>query len=305
MRRTTRIVLLALAFAPAAACGDAGSDGGGGAGGAASVTPSATGSTGSSCALDDATTESGTVADSGCAVLNRDTSACEAARQAAGLSGYWLQFSCRVELSMTANAGASVIEAKSDGQPDYPSNYIPDADPCHDDYTAAIQNPNHIAAQSYDVVFPTAPSGGSQKMSGAVVGLALNGVPIFGNFAAPGDDIYEEAETFDQCGGHPQMSGAYHYHTEPYAISFDDSRLVGVMRDGYPIYGRRDPDGSLPTLDEAGGHTDVTADSPTTPVYHYHVHLETSSTPASAGQQAWFITTGTYHSTPAACASCM
>src|SRR5262245_52265950 len=32
----------------------------------------------------------------GCFVLNRDASACQAARTAQGLSGYWLKFSCRV-----------------------------------------------------------------------------------------------------------------------------------------------------------------------------------------------------------------
>src|SRR2546425_7606510 len=53
---------------------------------------------------------------------------------------------------------------------------------------------------------------------------SLNGVPIFGNFAAPGDDIYVEAKSFDRCGGHPQMSGEYHNHGEPYSLSYDDDR---------------------------------------------------------------------------------
>ncbi len=76
------------------------------------------------------------------------------------------------------------------------------------------------------------------------------------------------------------------------------------MRDGYPIYGRKDSDGSLPTLDGAGGHTSVTPDSPSTAVYHYHVNEQTSTTAGTAGQKQWFLTTGTYHGTPAACAAC-
>ncbi|OJT27457.1 hypothetical protein BO221_05675 [Archangium sp. Cb G35] len=93
-------------------------------------------------------------------------------------------------------------------------------------------------------------------------------------------------------------------HSEPYAISYDDARFIGVMRDGYPIYGRKDADGSAPTLDSAGGHTGVTADSPTTPVYHYHVHEQTSTSSGTLGQKQWFITTGTYRGAPGGCTGC-
>jgi hypothetical protein len=138
----------------------------------------------------------------------------------------------------------------------------------------------------------------------AVVGLAVNGVPIFGNFAAPGDDIYQEAKTFDRCGGHPQFSGEYHYHSEPYAITYDDDAFVGVMRDGYPIYGRKDPDGSYPTLDAQGGHSGPTVNDPSGTGYHYHVNQQTSTASTSAGQKQWFLTTGTFHGTPAPCSDC-
>jgi len=125
-----------------------------------------------------------------------------------------------------------------------------------------------------------------------------------GDFAAPGDDIFLEVETFDRCGAHPTQNGTYHYHGEPIALSSDDARFIGVMRDGYPIYGRRDADGSLPTLDEQGGHSAVTADSPDVAVYHYHLNEQVSSAQLTAGQRQWFLTTGTYHGAPAACADC-
>jgi hypothetical protein len=118
------------------------------------------------------------------------------------------------------------------------------------------------------------------------------------------DDIYKEAETFDRCAGHPQNTGVYHYHAEPTSLSYDDDRFIGVMRDGSPIYGRRDSDGAVPTdLDAAGGHTGATPDSATA-VYHYHVNLQTSSTPGTAGEQQWFITTGEYHSATGTCTGC-
>jgi hypothetical protein len=129
-------------------------------------------------------------------------------------------------------------------------------------------------------------------------------VPIFGNFAAPGDDIFNEALTFDRCAGHPQQTGMYHYHSEPTSITQDDASLIGVMRDGYPIYGRKDADGTYPTLDDDGGHTGVTAQSPSTPVYHYHVNEQTSTGSRTAGQKQWFITKGRFHSAPAACGGC-
>jgi len=300
--RTGHVVIGLAACLVVIACGSgndpAASDTSSGSGGASS---SSSGSSSSgSCALAQSTTSTAITSPSGCHVRERDASACEAGRKAQGLDGFWLRFSCRVSLTVAAG----LVSATADGQPDYLSNYFPKANACHEDYSGAIQNPNTIAAETYVVQFPEAPSTAGQPMKTAVVGLAVNGVPIFGNFAAPGDDIYQEAGTFDRCGGHPQMTGAYHYHAEPYAISYDDDAFVGLMRDGYPIYGRKDPDGSYPTIDADGGHTGVTIDSPSTAVYHYHVNEQTSTNAQSVGQKEWFLTTGTYHGAPAASATC-
>lgn len=258
------------------------------------------------CQLTDATSPTASVSPSGCAILNRDRSACDAERKAAGFSGFWLKFSCRVKLGKTTGA-TPYIQATADGLPDYKSNYFASTDPCYDPTTASghVHNPNSIATKSYVVQFPLTPSGASQAMTGAVVGLSINGVPVFGNFAAPGDDIFREATTFDTCGAHPTPTSAYHYHSEPYSISYDDSNFIGVLRDGSPIYGRRDPDGTLPTLDTTGGHTGVTVDSPSTPIYHYHVNEQTSTTAGTAGQKQWFLTKGSYHAAPAPCTTCM
>lgn len=252
------------------------------------------------CAVTQATSATATVSESGCAVLNRDASACAAARTAAGLSGVWLRLSCRVTLTV-ANG---IVTASSDGQPDYASFYFQDGSACYAAYPTGKRNPNRIQTQNIKVAMPLTPGGSGETMHTAVVGIAINGVPIFGNFAAPGDDIFREAETFDRCSGHPQMSGQYHYHAEPTSISQDDANFIGIMRDGYPIYGRRDSDGSMPTLDDDGGHTGVTADSPSTPVYHYHVNEQTSTANGTAGDKQWFLTKGRYHSAPATCTGC-
>jgi hypothetical protein len=258
------------------------------------------------CALAAATAATATINSSGCHVLDRDTSACQAARAALGLGGYWLKFSCRVTLSATTDGGAQAVAAKSDGRPDYRSSYFAASDACYETYTGGIHNPNSIAVQSHLLNFSLSPNTTATSMAGiAIIGLALNGVPIFANNAGPGDaDIYKEARTFDRCGGHPEERGTYHYHSEPYALSYDDARLIGVMRDGYPIYGRKDPGGGYPTLDGYGGHTGVTVDSPATAVYHYHVNEQTSTTAGTKGEKQWFLATGMFRGTPASCSTC-
>lgn len=255
----------------------------------------------STCALVASTSATEVVSPSGCHVLVRDTSACRAEREAAGLGGFWLRFSCRVKLTATE----ATVTAAFDGQPDYTSNYFAASDACHESYDGAIQNPNLIRSYAYEVAFPRTPDTTAGDQRGGTMGVALNGVPLFSNAAAPGDDIFLEAKTFDRCGAHPNMTGTYHYHSEPYSITYDDAAFVGVLRDGYPVYGRRDGDGSMPSdLDVYGGHTGVTADSSNAPVYHYHVHEETSTKPTSVGEKQWFLMTGKFRGSTLPCTSC-
>ena len=55
-------------------------------------------------------------------------------------------------------------------------------------------------------------------------------------------------------------------------LSYDDQKLVGIMADGFLLYGRRDIDGTYPDdLDESGGHFGVTPHSDGEEVYHYHI----------------------------------
>ena len=186
----------------------------------------------------------------------------------------------------------------TDSQPDYPSNYFPTSNPCYAAYSPSFPDPNQITAQSLTINVPLAPDTTQTAMGLGPVGVAVNGVAIFDNQAAPGDDIFTESASFDECQGHPAPGGTYHYHSEPYAISSNDSALIGVLKDGYFVYGRLDADGSTPTLDAAGGHTGTTPDSPNTPVYHHHVNLQISTNTGTAGDRVEFITTGKYAGTP-------
>ncbi len=274
----------------------------GGTGDGASTGDGALSADGGTCQLTAGTTATSTVTED-CPLLARDTTSCEGARSAAGLTGYWLKFSCRVVITKDTTGTQEVVQLTADSLPDYASNYFSVGDPCRSEYVPAARNPNTIRARNLTMRVPLQPTAGGALMGSGAVGLALNGVEIYDNQAAPGDDIYLEAQTFDLCEGHPTGGSVYHYHSEPHSISVDDSRFIGVMLDGYPVYGRRDLDGSVPTLDAAGGHTDPTVDS-ATPVYHYHVNEQRSITAGTAGQSAWFITTGRYAGVPGTCTGC-
>jgi len=77
------------------------------------------------------------------------------------------------------------------------------------------------------------------------LGVAVNGIPIFGPTEGGGGDVMALGDGFSECGGHNGPSG-YHYHTFDVTGS-DDCRfseaqaaaghiLFGYAFDGYPIY---------------------------------------------------------------------
>ena len=102
------------------------------------------------------------------------------------------------------------------------------------------------------------------------IGIAVSGALIFNDEEGPGVPLDNAIGSFDANGAHtgPQ---SYHYHLEPVAFSQDDSKLIGVMADGFFLYGRRDGDGTHPTgLDASGGHTGATPHN-AAGEYHYHI----------------------------------
>lgn len=102
-------------------------------------------------------------------------------------------------------------------------------------------------------------------MNGAV-GIAVDGVPIFNALNNRGVDSYSIGE-LDNFGGHCGRADDYHYHIAPTHINstIGDSYPIAFMLDGYPLYGFKEADGTLPQkLDAHGGHVhDETG-------YHYH-----------------------------------
>jgi len=124
------------------------------------------------------------------------------------------------------------------------------------------------------------------------VGIAVSGAAIFNDSEGNGP-LSSAAASLDWCGAHIGPS-VYHYHLEPKAFSYDDEKLVGVISDGYFIYGRKcNSTGTYPTnLDASHGHTSTTQHS-TTAKYHYHVENEAYSTTGS-----YIVFKGPYKGTP-------
>jgi len=145
------------------------------------------------------------------------------------------------------------------------------------DSSSRNKNPNTIATQSITMTIPKTPTlktSGLEATMGAgldCLGLTRYGVCIFNNQAAPGDSLAAEFQTMDNGDGHPQNTGRYHHHTEPYYLTDDDSSFVGIMADGYPVYGKKNQGGTYPTLDSSTHTAACTTPEFPSGTHCYHV----------------------------------
>ncbi|UAY52897.1 YHYH protein [Ferruginibacter albus] len=174
---------------------------------------------------------------------------------------------------------------KSTGLPDHKSPYYQGTQ-WSDKYEAYNgtnpnwnQNPNKIAQFNYTFKIPLHPAEASTHAStpGGPIGVSLNGVPFFNQYAAMNAPLTNEINSFDQYGGHPQQQGGYHYHVEPYYLTTTkgDTSLLGFLLDGFPVYGPVENNKTITDadLDAYHGHFGVTADYPNG-IYHYHTTTE-------------------------------
>ncbi|MBW1299017.1 YHYH protein [Aquimarina litoralis] len=184
--------------------------------------------------------------------------------------------------AVTVSFDGNEITIESNGLPNHTSPYWEETNPLYIDPVVAIAlTPGRIGGnRSYTLTVPTSPEiAPTSTVTGlGAIGISVTGVPIFNDLEGPNRPLEEEiVETFDYAGAHNGPSG-YHYHIESYDVpentelSFDDEKLVGIMSDGFLIYGRREADGMYPTnLDESGGHFGTTQHSAGEEFYHYHI----------------------------------
>ena len=185
---------------------------------------------------------------------------------------------------------------RSNGTPDHVSPYWVNTNPLYETQISGQNtNPGMIGVQNFAMTIPTNPVEASSKEATSLgpIGMSLNGVAIFND--REGGNVPVDAGvllSFDRAGAHPGPGNLYHYHFTGDFTGNDNANLIGFLRDGFPIYARRDNDGSYPSnLDVNGGHTGPTADFPTG-IYHYH-----AANAAYMGSRFFVLKAGSYHGT--------
>jgi hypothetical protein len=112
-------------------------------------------------------------------------------------------------------------------------------------------SPERIGSQNVSLTIPINPAPVTSDMDATagmtVVGISTHGVPIYGNEAATG--VRENSEN----------------------LKIDSDELIGVMLDGYPVYGKRKQNGSYPTLDVATNTATCATTHFPNGTYCYHV----------------------------------
>ena len=183
------------------------------------------------------------------------------------------------------SSDGTYIIIKTTGTPDHKSVYYPTGNALYENFSGSTfggttfqKNPNSIVTQNYTFKIPLNPSEASVKQATPLgpIGVALNGVPFFNQYAGPNQPLTNEVVSFDQSWGHPAPGGLYHYHVEPLYltnIKVNRSSLLGFLLDGFPVYGPEE-NGTAVTnamLDAYHGHRHATVDFPAG-IYHYHIN---------------------------------
>jgi hypothetical protein len=216
-----------------------------------------------------------------------ETAACDS--PVTELSSAFLEFVAAPNVTVVLSEDGCTVALESAGKPDHTSSYW-DADNASGLYVEPVdaelfdqkRSPGDIEdyVNQFDLTVSVAPelAATSSATPLGAIGIAISGAPIFNDSEGNGDVSTGVIQGFDRNGAHtgPQV---YHYHLEPRAISYDDDSLVGIMSDGFLIFGRRCYSaGDYPTdLDESNGHTSVTlytGSGAEDAEYHYHVSPE-------------------------------
>lgn len=179
---------------------------------------------------------------------------------------------------VTVYQDGNTIVVESEGVPDHDSPYFDDSRyEAYDGTNSAFNlNPNRIREQQFVFRIPVNPTEASTKSATQLgpIGVALNGVAIYNQYAGPNQPLTNEINSFDQYNGHPQQSGQYHYHVEPLHLTetFGDNALIGFLLDGFPLYGPVENGSEVfnSDLDVYHGHTGPTEDFEAG-IYHYHI----------------------------------
>ncbi|MCO4771376.1 MAG: YHYH protein [Deltaproteobacteria bacterium] len=144
-----------------------------------------------------------------------------------------------------------------------------------------------VLAYDYSMEIPMNPVMADEPTDTSLgtIGVAISGGVYFNPYEGDGTTVavdnnfdVDGIPFLDTCNAHPLPSGTdFHYHGVPYCITDEvdaageHSVIIGVLLDGFAVYGPQDVDGEAPTdLDECSGHEGPTPEFPDG-VYHYHL----------------------------------
>lgn len=208
---------------------------------------------------------------------------------ATSLPSIFLEFNTSPNVTAVLSEDGCYVTLEANGKPNHTSSYWDASnesglyvEPEDPSLFEQKRSPGDIEdyINVFQLTVPIAPELASSPSSTPLgpIGIAISGAPIFNDSEGNGDVSLGVIQGFDRNGAHtgPQT---YHYHLEPKAISYDDDRVIGILSDGFFIYGRRCfSTVDYPTdLDESNGHVAVTQFTGSTneeAIYHYHVSSE-------------------------------
>ncbi|MDP2321607.1 MAG: YHYH protein [Acidobacteriota bacterium] len=225
---------------------------------------------GSSAASLNPTAPTTTVATTTTTTAPTTTPTTPATPSTSGVQAMYAQFVSAVTVSIDGGT----VTLRTNNLPDHKSPYWGASSANYEAPHSGMQvNPHLIALQNLTFRIPASPSAAASTSDTPMgpIGVSVNGVVFFNQYAAMRQPLTSEIVSFDRYNGHPSPSNQYHYHFEPVSITASSrSRLIGVLLDGFPVYGPIESDGSTPSaLDACNGHTGATSEF-TSGVYHYH-----------------------------------
>ncbi|QXP59695.1 YHYH protein [Olleya sp. HaHaR_3_96] len=174
------------------------------------------------------------------------------------------------------------VTINTNGMPDHKSVYYPISDELYEDFSGTtfdgypfVKNPNVIESFDYSFKIPLNPTEATNHVATPLgaIGVSLNGVPLFNQYAGPDQPLTDEFQSFDKYWGHPTGNGTFHYHIEPLyltTVTATKSSLLGFLLDGFPVYGPEENGTDVTGLDAYHGHNHATEDYPDG-TYHYHI----------------------------------
>jgi len=189
-------------------------------------------------------------------------------------------------VTITMNADENTFRYESDGMPShgFAEKYLIPTDPTDQPFADkpisffdVQESATFFKESPVDTTITTLPiyTEDVTQTSLGRIGVAITGAQIFNDYenfersvVAQEDQVVHDHVAFlDECNGHTLVSGTdYHYHGIPVCITDtldkgdEHSVMIGVLEDGFPVYGNHGQGGVLVTnddLDACSGHVGI------------------------------------------------